>query len=453
MRRHSFSPIRLIGGPYRLVALALWGAILMALVPHRALAQTRDLSTQGVLLDRIAAIVNDGVVLESALDDRVKEVEAQLRAEKVTPPAESVLRKQVLNNLILERVQLQQAERDGITISDDTLNAALQRIAARNGIAFADLPNALAQEGINYATYRDQMRDQLIIGLLRERDVLQRIVVTPREIDQFLAREAKQPSAQDEFDVSHILIAVPSDASPQQLQAAQQLADKVDRLARQGKNFAKLAVTYSNSADALKGGDLGWRKGTELPTFLTGVITSLSPGEVSAPLRTPSGFHIVRLNNVRRQSHKDIVEQVHVRHILLVPNALQDNATVKERLLRIRQNILAGKVKFAVVAASASQDPGSASQGGDLGWESPDTFTPRFSAAIAKLKIGQISEPFQTRFGWHIAQVLGRRHYDETREMKRLQALEAIRASKADEETELWLQRLRDEAYVKILSG
>ena len=471
MRRLPFLPTRPITGALTLLSAASNGraraprrlgtvcslaalALLAALVlPGRAQAQTRSLSTQGQLLDRIAAIVNDGVVLESELDDRLKEVKAQLQAEGLTPPPDSVLRKQVLNSLILQQVQLQQADRDGITISDDTLNAALQQVAKRNGIAFADLPTALAQEGINYATYRDQMRDQLIIGLLRERDVLQRIVVTPREIDQFLARQSKQPSAQSEYDVSHILIAVPSDATPTQIAGARRLADKVERLAKAGKNFAGLAVAYSNAPDALKGGDLGWRKGTELPTFMTNVIPSLRPGEVSAVLRTPSGFHIFKLNNVRRQGKRDIIEQVHVRHILLIPNALQDDATVHQRLEKLRQNILSGKIKFAVAAASTSQDPGSASQGGDLGWQSANGYTPRFAAAIAKLKVGEISQPFQTRFGWHIAQLLGRRHYDETKEMKRLHAMEAIRASKADEETELWLQQLRDQAYVKIMSG
>lgn len=433
-----------------LVALVLLASLAL---PGRAMAQTRNLSTQGVLLDRIAAVVNDGVVLQSTLSQRMREVEAQLQAQGLTPPAESVLRKQVLNNLILEQVQLQQANSDGINISDDQLNAALQQVAQRNGIAFADLPSALAQQGIDYANYREQMRDQLIIGLLRQRDVLQRIVVTPREIDQFLARQASQPSGQNEYDVSHILIAVPSDASPEQIAAAQQTADKVDGLAKQGKSFASLAVAYSNASDALKGGDLGWRKGTELPTFMTAVIPTLRPGEVSSVLRTPSGFHIFRLNKVRRQEKRDIIEQVHVRHILLIPNALQDDATVRQRLEKLRQDILAGKIKFAVAAASNSQDPGSASQGGDLGWESPSAYTPRFAAAIGKLKVGEISQPFQTRYGWHIAQLLGRRHYDETHEMKRLRAMEAIRASKADEQTELWLQQLRDQAYIKIMIG
>ncbi len=418
-----------------------------------ALAQTRDLSTQGTLLDRIAAVVNDGVVLESEVDDQMKAVTARLQAQNMALPPQSVLHKQVLDQLILQRIELEQAKRDGITISDDQLNAALEDVAKRNNIAFSDLPTVLAQQGIDYATYREQMRQQLTIGLLRQRDVLQRIVVTPREINQFLTKERKEPSSNEEYDVSHILIAVPPNATPAQITQAQQRAEDVYHRASKGENFAKLAVAYSNSEDALQGGSLGWRKGSELPTFLTHVILKLKPGQVAPPLRTPTGFHIVKLDKVRTRDKKDIVQQVHVRHILLATNALQDDATVRQRLERIRQRILSGKETFAVAAAAVSQDPGSASQGGDLGWQSPDVFDPTFAAVIAKLKVGQISQPFKTRYGWHIAQLLGRRSHDATQEVKRLDAMEAIRASKADEDTELWLQRLRDDAYVKILAG
>ncbi|HVS75936.1 MAG TPA: peptidylprolyl isomerase [Steroidobacteraceae bacterium] len=417
-----------------------------------ALAQTRDLSTQGTLLDRIAAVVNDGVVLESEVDDQIKEVAARLQAQNMALPPQSVLRKQVLDRLILQRLELQQAKHDGITISDDQLNAALQDVAKRNNIAFSDLPTVLGQQGIDYAGYREEMRQQLTIGLLRQRDVLQRIVVTPREIDQFLAKQTKQPSAGEEYNVSHILIAVPPNATPAQIAQAKQRADDVYQRAGKGEDFGKLAVAYSNSEDALEGGSLGWRQGSELPTFLTSLILSLKPGQVGAPLRTPTGFHIVKLNQVRSQEQKQIVEQVHVRHILLKTNALQDDATVRQRLEQIRQRILKGE-SFAVAASAASQDPGSASEGGDLGWQSPGMFDPQFSAAVAKLKVGEISQPFQTRYGWHIAQLLGRRQHDETQEVKRLNAMEAIRASKADEDTELWLQHLRDDAYVKVMTG
>ncbi len=417
-----------------------------------ALAQTRDLSTQGTLLDRIAAVVNDGVVLESEVDEQMKEVTARLQAQNMALPPDSVLRKQVLDRLILQRIELEQANRDGITISDDTLNAALADVAKRNNIAFADLPTVLSQQGIDYASYREQMRQQLTLGLLRQRDVLQRIVVTPREIDQFLAKQTKQPAADAEYNVSHILIAVPPNATPAQIAQAQQRAQDVYQRAAKGEDFGKLAVAYSNSEDALEGGSLGWRRGSELPTFLTNLILGLKPGQVGAPLRTPTGFHIVKLNQIRSQEKKQIVEQIHVRHILLKTNALQDDATVRQRLEQIRQRILNGE-SFAVAAAAASQDPGSASNGGDLGWQSPDVYDPQFSAAIAKLKVGEISQPFQTRYGWHIAQLLGRRNHDETQEVKRLNAMESIRASKADEDTEIWLQHLRDDAYVKIMTG
>jgi peptidyl-prolyl cis-trans isomerase SurA len=435
-------------GPTSTVVLLL-GALAFQ---GRALAQTRDLSTQGTLLDRIAAVVNDGVVLESEVDDQMKEVTARLQAQSMALPPDSVLRKQVLDRLILQRIELEQADRDGITISDDQLNAALEDVAQRNNIPFSELPTALSQQGIDYASYREEMRQQLTLGLLRQRDVLQRIVVTPREIDQFLAKQTKQPSAGEEYNVSHILIAVPPNATPAQIAQAQQRADDVYHRASNGEDFAKLAVAYSNSEDALQGGSLGWRQGSELPTFLSSIILSLKPGEVGAPLRTPTGIHIVKLVQVRSQEKKDIVEQIHVRHILLKTNALQDDATVRQRLEQIRQRIVNGE-SFAVAASAASQDPGSASDGGDLGWQSPEIFDPTFSAAVAKLKVGELSEPFQTRYGWHIAQLLGRRNHDETQEVKRLNALEAIRASKADEDTELWLQHLRDDAYVRVMIG
>jgi peptidyl-prolyl cis-trans isomerase SurA len=245
---------------------------------------------------------------------------------------------------------------------------------------------------------------------------------------------------------------VPPNATPDQIAQAQQRADDVYHRASKGEDFGKLAVAYSNSEDALQGGSLGWRKGSELPTFLSNLILGLKPGQVGAPLRTPTGIHIVKLNQVRTPQKKDIVEQVHVRHILLKTNSLQDDATVRQRLEQIRQKILGGE-SFAVAAAAASQDPGSASEGGDLGWQSPDVYDPSFAAQVAQLKVGEISQPFKSQFGWHIAQLLGRRNHDETQEVVRLNAMEAIRASKADENTELWLQHLRDDAYVKVMTG
>jgi len=278
--------------------------------------------------------------------------------------------------------------------------------------------------------------------------LFQRIAITPREIDTYLDKEQKQPAADMEYDVSHILIAVPQEATAAQLDAAAKLAQDVDTRAKGGEDFAKLAVAYSKSQTALDGGHLGWRKGGELPTFLADTIAKLKPGEVSEPLRTPTGFHIIRLNDMRGSGKKAIENQVHVRHILMKTNALNDDALVRQKLETIRERILKGE-DFAGLAQTTSEDPGSQSQGGDLGWTGPGTFVPEFEAAISGLKDNEISEPFHTQYGWHIVQMLGRREFDNTDELKRRQAIEAIRASKADEETELWLRRLRDEAYVE----
>ncbi len=434
-------------------SIPMWMLLgLGALAVHgSARAQTRELATQGELLDRVVAIVNDGVVLNSDLDAQVDSVSERLRQQKLELPPQNVLRQQVLERLVLQEIQLQRANHAGVKVSDEMLNAALQDVAKRNGITFTQLPEALARQGLDYAEYRDEIRKEMMLQMLRQRDVLQHISVTPREIDQFLERQAKAPSERNEYNVSHILIAVGQEASPAQQDAAGRRAQEVYERARSGEDFAKLAVAYSNSQTALEGGALGWRKGSELPTFLSEVIAKLKPGEVSEPLRTPTGYHIIRLNEIRGGTENAVEDQVHVRHILMKTNELADDATVRGKLESLRERILKGE-DFAAVAQVTSQDPGSAAEGGDLGWSGPGTFAPEFEQAIATLKDGEISEPFHTQFGWHIAQMLGHRRFDNSDEIKRRQAMEAIRASKADEETELWLRRMRDEAYVEYKS-
>ena len=416
-----------------------------------ATAQTRELETKGVLLDRIAAIVNDGVVLTSELDTQIQSVSQRLEAQHLELPPQNVLRQQVLDRLVLQEIELQRATHVGIKVSDDTLNAALEDVAKRNSLTLSQLPEALAQQGVDYASYRDDLRKEITLSILRQRDVLEHISVTPKEIDQYLEKQAKMPSAENEYNVSHILIAVAQDATPEQIEQAAKRAAEVYQRASNGEDFAKLAVAYSNSQTALEGGSLGWRKGSELPTFLTDVVAALKPGQVSQPLRTPTGFHLIRLNDVRSSAAKSVERQVHVRHILLKTNELNDDATVRGKLMALRDRILRGE-DFAGLAETNSEDPGSASQGGDLGWTPPDQFSPEFTRIIEGLKEGEISEPFKTQFGWHIAEVLGWRDYDNSAELQRRKAFEAIRASKADEETELWLRRLRDEAYVEYKS-
>jgi peptidyl-prolyl cis-trans isomerase SurA len=426
-------------------------ALLSFLSGTAATAQNRTLSDKGVMLDRVAAVVNDGVVLRSELEEQMSLVGERLKAQGLEMPPVDVLRQQVLERLILQELQIQRAQRAGIRVNDENLNQALAEVAQRNNIGLAQLPAALAAQGIDYGAYRETVRREMTIQVLQQRDVIQRINVSPRELEQFLEKQKSRPSELNEYNLSHILIAVPQEATPQQLEDATRRAEDVVNRARQGEDFARLAVAYSNSQTALEGGALGWRRGPEIPTVLADLVVGLKPGEISTPLRTPSGYHIVRLNEVRGADQQVVIEQTRARHILLKPTEIQDDATVEQRLRDVRERIQKGE-DFAVLAKTLSEDPGSGAEGGDLGWTAPGTFVPEFDAVLASLRENEISEPFRTQFGWHIVQLLGKRQYDSTDELRRQRAFLQLRGSKADEETELWLRRLRDEAYVDIKS-
>jgi len=421
---------------------------LFSLSGPAARAQTRDIGVHGEMLDRIAAIVNEGLVLKSELDAQMDSVTKRLQEQKVELPSQSVLKQQVLDRLILQEIQAQRAKRVGLTVSDEQLNGALQEIAQRNKIPFDQLPTALEAQGVDYKQYRESMRKELTLSTLRQRDVIAHINVTPHELEQYLARQ-QSSAANDEFNVSHILLSLPEAATPQQLDEITKKARDLSSRATKGEDFGQLAIANSNSQTALDGGQLGWRKGAQLPQFILDLVTKMKPGEVSEPVRTPSGFHIVKLNERRSGEAQVIVNQIHVRHILLKPNELDDDETVRQKLGKLRDRILKGEA-FAGIASAMSEDPGSAPDGGDLGWSGPGTFVPEFDKAIASLKDNEISEPFKTRYGWHIVQMLGTRTYDSTDDMRRQRAFAAIRESKADEETELWLRRLRDEAFVEV---
>ena len=428
---------------------ALVPALILASVAH---SQTRELTTTGQLLDRVAATVSSepgvqGVVLQSELDEQVGAIAERFKEAKQELPPENVLRQQVLERLVVQELQMQRAQHSNLKVPDETLNGAMQDIAQRNGVPLSRLPEVLSQNGIDYANYREAMRKELTLALLRQREVLQRINVTPREVDQYLEKQKNAPEQSAEYNVSHILIAVPQAATPGQLEESDRKAKDVAERASKGEDFAKLAIAYSNSQTALEGGALGWRKGAELPTFLSEVVAKLKPGQVSEPLRTPTGYHIVRLNEVRGASGPSVVEQIHLRHILMKPNELQDDATVRQKMNAIRDRILQGE-DFAGLAKVSSEDPTTASDGGDLDWFNPGSYPP-IEAAVKNLKDNEITEPFRTQDGWHIVQLLGRRQFDNTDELKRRRAAEAIRESRLDEATELWMRRLRDEAYVE----
>jgi peptidyl-prolyl cis-trans isomerase SurA len=312
------------------------------------------------------------------------------------------------------------------------------------------MPGALEQQGIDYAGYRDEMRREITLTLLRQRDVYPRIYVSPRELDQALERDSTQANTNTEYDVSHILLSLPETATTEEMAKVENLAREVRRRAASGEDFGQLALAYSKSQSALERGKLGWRRLNQLPQFIGDLVSAMKPGDVSEPVRTPTGFHIVRLDDTRGgDTGPQMVEQIHARHILMRPNEVQDDATTRQRLSALRDRVLAGE-DFGALASVTSEDPGSASRGGDLGWSSPGTFDPAFEDALSALKENEISEPFRTQFGWHIVQLLGRRTHDQSDEVRRQRVLTALRESKVDEETELWLRRLRDEAYVEI---
>ena len=414
-------------------------------------AQTQELSTRGQQIDKIAAVVNEGVVLKSQVDQQYEAVVARLKGQEGQMPPAQVIRQQVLERLVLQEIQAQRAERLGIAVSDEMLNTALRDVAQRNGIPFDQMPMAMARQGIDYAAYREEMRREIALSLLRQRDVLTRIYVSPRELEQALDRQAGQADDNAEYDVSHILLSLPESATAEQMNQVEQRAQEIQQRAVAGEDFGQLAITYSQAQSALERGKLGWRRAAQLPQFISEEVVKLEPGQVSPPLRTPTGFHIVKLDAVRGGDGPMVVEQVHARHILLRPTEVQDDATTRQRLEDLRERILAGE-DFAALASITSEDPGSAAQGGDLGWTGPGTFVPDFDEALGKLQENEISEPFRTQYGWHIVQMLGKRFHDQSDEVRRQRVLTALRESKVDEETELWLRRLRDEAYVEYRS-
>ncbi|MEO6185284.1 MAG: peptidylprolyl isomerase, partial [Steroidobacteraceae bacterium] len=317
------------------------------------LAAEPEAPKTGVLLDRVVAIVNDGVVTESELDEQTSMITDRMREQKQTPPPADVVRKQVLDRLVVQEIQLQRATRIGLKISDEQLNAALGEMAQRNNLQLAQLPAALAQQGIDYPSYRDNLRKEITLQSLRQREVLARINVTPRELEQFIERLKRLPNADDEYNISHILLAIPADATQAQVdEISKRAQDIYERSANE--DFSRLAIAYSNSQTALEGGSLGWRKGPELPTVLAEIIVGLKPGQVSKPLLTPTGIHLVKLNDQRGTKGSRVEDQVHARHILIRTNQLQDDATVRQKLTAIRQRILNGE-EFSVFASSMSE--------------------------------------------------------------------------------------------------
>jgi len=426
---------------------AILFALLLLSASGNLHAQTRELSSSGQLLDGVAAVVNDGIVLKSELQTELQRIVERLEQQGTAVPPMRQLLPQVLERLVVQRIQLQRADRVGLQVSDETLNVALANVAERNGVTLGELPNVLAREGIDYSVFREDLRNQITVDQLMQRDVMSRITASEREIEEYLERQKDRQFDNEEFKLSQILIATSPTSSSDEVAAAKTKASDLLQRARTGESFAELAVAYSDGQKALDGGDLGWRKGNELPTLFATVVPALQAGEIAGPIRSNSGFHLVRLDE-RRGAQPIMEKQVRARHILITTNEVLDDAAARQKLMEIREQILDGD-DFAAVAKVVSEDPSSAIEGGDMGWTNPRSFVPEFAAKCETLPIGELSEPFKTQFGWHIVEVQDRRVQDTTEEVRMQQAAMAIRNSKLGEETELWARRLRDQAYVE----
>ena len=420
------------------------------LIPATAIqSQDRQLSDEGQLLDRIVAVVNDGVVLQSELDRQTTLIVDRIRERTSTLPPMNIVRQQVLDRLVVRKIQSQFAAKTGIAVSDQMLNSYLERIAAQNGVSFAELPAELAKTGINYRVFREETREEIIIDLLKQRDVLRRIRVSPKELEKHLEAQKMAESASNEFLLSHILVSVSPSSTPEIVKQLEKKAIDIHRRLRSGEDFCELALAYSDGQQALECGDLGWRKGAQLPGFLNELVIDMQPGDVSEPARNPSGFHIIRVNEIRgTEIKRSMVSQHRSRHILIQTDAIVDDQTARKQLLDIKERI-ANDEDFATIATAVSADPVSARDGGNLGWQKVGSFVLEFEEILTTLEIDEISEPFKSFFGWHMVQLLERREYDNTDDLRRQQAVQEIRSARASEEIEVWIQRLRDEAFVE----
>ncbi len=399
-------------------------------------------------IDHIVAVVNDDVITATELARELRLIKSQLQRKQTRLPPDNVLRKQVLDKLIMEQLQLQEAARIGIRIDDETINQVIANIARENNLSLDQFRQVLAREGFDFADYRRQIRNSLTIARLRKQRVESRVTVSPREVENYLSNQANRAGHDDEYHMAHILIALPEAASPQQIANARMKAEAILGRLRKGADFTQTAIAESNAPDALQGGDLGWRKPGQLPTLFADKVRDLQPGQISDVIRSPAGFHIVKMIDKRSNQSRHVVQQTLARHILIKTDEMTSSEAAHAELLRIRQRLEDG-ADFGEIARAVSDDTGSATRGGSLGWVNPGTMVPRFEEEMNRLKPGQISEPFQTQFGWHIVQVMARRQHDDTEAWEQQQARQLIGKRKTDIAMHNWLRELRSTAYVE----
>jgi peptidyl-prolyl cis-trans isomerase SurA len=413
-----------------------------------AFASAAESQKQGVPIDSIEVIVNDDVITHLELDKRVVSVTKMLQSQKTALPDKSVLERQVLERMITEMLLAQFAKESGLRIDDAQLDKTILRIAQQNKFAtVAAFRAKLEQDGTDFKEFREEIRNEIISVRLREREVDSKLVISENDVDNYLSNQERQEGKGDELLLAHILVVVPEQASADKIQNYRNRAEQALAQLRGGASFAQVAAGYSDAQDALKGGEIGWRPADRLPPMFADALAKMKPGDVSDVLRSPSGFHIIKLLDRRNKDAAVVVTQTHARHILIKTSELVSESEAKSRLQEIKQRIDKGS-DFAEEARLHSDD-GSAPQGGDLGWLSPGETVPEFESAMDALKVGQVSGLVQTGFGWHLIQVLGRRNTDVSVEQKRLRARNAIRTFKSDEAYQDWLRQLRDRAFVE----
>ncbi len=430
-----------------MITLLLRGVLVSCCLVGAAVAQQRP-GSQPVPVDRVIAVVNDEVITRHDLRVRLDSALAQLKRQGVQPPPREVLERQVLERLVVDRVQLQLARDMGLRVDDAQLEQALQRIANGNRMTLAQFRAALEKDGIAFASFREEIRAEMTIARVREREVDSKIFISDGEIDNYLSGLSTPGGAGEEYRLAHILLRAPESASPEQIQKLRAKAEQVlDRL-RKGDDFGQLAASYSDAPDGMKGGDLGWRPIDRLPAIFAEASGRLKVGEVSPILRSSNGFHLVKLIDKRGGGAVAAVEQTHARHILIKVNEIVSEPEARHKIEGLRQRISHGE-RFAELARLFSQD-GSASKGGDLGWIYPGDTVPEFERAMNQLAPGELSQPVQSPFGYHLIEVLERRVQDVSSERQRVAARQTLRERKRDEAYQDWLRQARDRAYVEI---
>jgi peptidyl-prolyl cis-trans isomerase SurA len=399
-------------------------------------------------MDRIVAIVDQAVVTEQELESRIATVTAQFKKQGTELPAEAILRKQILERLITDTLQLQYAAQTGLKVDDNQLDKTIGRIAEQNQLSLAEFTEALAKDGVSMTKFRADIRNEITLARLREREVDGRVNVSESEIDNFLTSQAANNENQDEYEIAHLLIRTPEEGTTEDIQKAKSKVDSALTELKAGVSFAKVSASFSDAPNALEGGSLGWKKASQMPALFLDALKAMQVGEVSAPLRSPNGFHVLKLNNKRGGNSPLVIQQTHARHILIKLSEIMSEKDGKLKIDGIKERLDNGE-KFEALARQYSEDS-TASSGGDLNWVNPGDTVPQFEKAMNELKDLQISPPVRTQFGWHLIQVIERRSQDMSKEAARLKARQEIRAKKADEAYQDWIRELRDRAYVEI---